>query len=245
MSQPELPEKLEELMAGYVLGNLSSEEAEELQRLLAKHPEQTQQLNSLQEVLELMPYALPEVTPPQHLRQSILESAHIEIQRESKRKQFSLPWREVVGSLAALLVLALGWDNYNLRQNLSAVETEVARQKDVIAMLQNPETHLVSLKGMDMASAASGRIVMTPGEPKSVLILQNLPVLSEGKSYQLWSIVNGEKIPSGQFNASSQGTVLVKLSTPPATEVQALVITIELSPAPHSPSGPMVMTSNL
>lgn len=245
MSSPELPEKLEELMAGYVLGNLSSEEAEELQRLLAEHPEQAKELNSLQEVLELMPYALPEVTLPQHLRQSILEEANVEIKQESPRKQFSLPWRQMAGSIAAVLVLALGWDNYNLRQNLTAVQTEVARQKDVIAMLRNPDTHLVSLKGMDMASAATGRIVMTPGEPKSVLILQNLPVLPEGKFYQLWSVVHGEKIPSGQFNASEKGTVLVKVPTPSALEVTGLVVTVEVSPVPQSPSGPMVMTSSL
>ncbi|MCL1469908.1 anti-sigma factor [Argonema antarcticum] len=245
MSSPELPEKLEELMAGYVLGNLSSEEAEQLQRLLAEHPEQAKELNSLQEVLELMPYALPEVTLPQHLRQSILEEANVEIKQESPRKQFSLPWRQMAGSIAAVLVVALGWDNYNLRQNLTAVQTEVARQKDVIAMLRNPDTHLVSLKGMDMASAATGRIVMTPGEPKSVLILQNLPVLPEGKFYQLWSVVRGEKIPSGQFNASEKGTVLVKLPTPSALEVTGLVVTVEVSPVPQSPSGPMVMTSNL
>ena len=28
-----------------------------------------------------------------------------------------------------------------------------------------------------MAAHASGRVIMTPGEPKSVLILQNLPVV--------------------------------------------------------------------
>lgn len=245
MSKPELPEKLEELMAGYVLGNLSPEEAEELQRLLAQHPEQTKELNCLQEVLELMPYALPEVTPPPSLRQSILASFPLDIPQESTRQQFSLPWRQLAGSMAALLVLALAWDNYHLRQNLSAMQAEVARQKDVIVMLQNPDTHLVSLKGMDMASAASGRIVMTPGEPQSVLIVQKLPVLPPGKFYQLWSVVKGEKIPSGAFNASNRGTVLVKLSTPPTSEVTRLVVTIEVSPAPQSPSGPMVMISNL
>jgi len=92
------------------------------------------------------------------------------------------------------------------------MQAQVARQR-CHCDASNPNTHLV-LKGMDMASAASGSIVMTPGEPKVVLILQNLPVLPEGKFYQLWAVVNGEKIPSGQFNASSQGKVFVKLASP-------------------------------
>lgn len=134
--------------------------------------------------------------------------------RDIQSARSPLPGRKIAGSIAALLVLALGLDNYHIRQELSTMQAQVAQQKDVIAMLQNPNTHLVSLKGMDMASAASGSIVMTPGEPKGVLILQNLPVLPQGKFYQLWAVVNGEKIASGQFNASSQGTVFVKLATP-------------------------------
>ena len=86
---------------------------------------------------------------------------------------------------------------------------------------------------------------MTPGEQKGVLILQKLPTLPQGQFYQLWAVVNGEKIPSGQFNASSQGTVFTKLSTPPSSKVTALVVTVEVSAAPISPSGPMVMTSSL
>jgi len=54
MNGPLVPERLEELIAGYVLGNLSPEEAEELRRLVAEHPAE---VHRLQEVLELMPYA--------------------------------------------------------------------------------------------------------------------------------------------------------------------------------------------
>jgi hypothetical protein len=199
----------------------------------------------LQEVLELMPYALPEVNPPQHLRSAILEAADVSIKRNSTSQRSPLAWSKIAGSIAALVVLALGLDNYRIRGQLSTMQAQVAQQKDVIAMLRNPNTHLVSLKGMDMASAASGSIVMTPGEPKVVIILQNLPVLPKGKFYQLWAVVNGEKIPSGQFNASSKGTVFVKLATPTTSKVTALVVTVEVSPAPRSPTGPMVMTSNL
>ncbi|GAC1465202.1 MAG: anti-sigma factor [Chamaesiphon sp.] len=245
MTERELPERVEELLAGYVLGNLSPLEAEELKRLLVEQPELAEEVNRLQEVLELMPYALLEVTPPQHLRKVILEAGDVEIQRQLKPKKLPIKWRNLTGSVAALLLIALSLNNYNLRQKLSVMQAQADRQKDVIAMLQNPSTHLVSLKGMDRAARAAGSIVMTPGEPQSVLILQNLPILPKGQFYQLWSVVNGEKIPSGQFNASLQGTVLVKLPTPSPTDVQALVVTVEVSPTPKSPSGPLVMTSNL
>lgn len=260
MREPLLPERLEELIAGYVLSNLSSQEAEELKQLMKEQPELAQEVARLQEVLEFIPLALPDVAPPQHLRSAILEIASANKigskNPETSKQPNPLPiteikrsrqrWSGIVGSAAALLLaLTLGLDNHRIRQQMTTLEAQVARQKDVIAMLQQPNTHLVSLKGMDQASAASGSIVVTPGEPKAVLILQNLPVLPKGQFYQLWSIVNNEKIPWEAFNTSGRGTVFAKLSLPTNSEVSALVVTVETVPAPKTPAGPMVMTGTL
>ena len=242
MTAPLLPERLEELIAGYALGNLNSEEAAELRLLLAEHPELSTEVDRLQEVLELMPYALNEVTPPPQLRSVIVAAASVETRDRLTAARSHQQWRKIAVAVAAGLFLVV-LDNYFLRQQLNTTQAQVARQKDVITMLQNSATHLVSLKGMDMASAASGSIVVTPGEPNIVLILQNLPVLPRGQFYQLWAVINGEKMPSGQFNASQKGTVFVKLSTPTTFKVKALVVTIETSPSPKRPIGPMVMTS--
>jgi anti-sigma-K factor RskA len=237
-------DKLDELMAGYVLGDLSPEEAEDLQQLLERQPEKIQDLDSLKATLGMMPYALPPMNPSPKVWTAIAESIEGDRQFKPIQKPFSRIGYPVMGSIAALLLMLLGWNNYQLRQNLITAQTEVAYQKDVVAMLQNPETHLVSLKGMDMAARASGRVIMTPGEPKSVLILQNLPTLPQGKYYQLWSIVNGKKVASGQFNADKNGTVLLKLPTPSALEVSGLLITLEESSAQND-HPLMVMTSSL
>lgn len=250
----EIENKWDDLMAGYVLGNLSAEETEELQSFLDAQPEQVKELEKLQETLELMAYTLPTTEPSQKLwdaiaeltKESNIESSGIDPEPKSIVKPF---WRkmgsQVAVSIAAILVVAVGWSNYTLRQNLVTAKAEIARQKDIVAMLQNPETHLVSLKGMDMAASASGRIIMTPGELQSVLILQKLPVLPQNQYYQLWSIVNGKKVASGQFNADKNGTVLVKLPTPSAQSVTGLVITLEKVTDSKAIPGLMVMSSSL
>ena len=260
MTEPLFPEHSEELMAGYVLGNLSSEEAEELRLLLTENPELATEVASLQEVLEVMPYALPDIAPPPHLYAAILEAAsaasvaepnpHVSGVTNSfsrqKRKHSLLQWSRVIGSVAvALLALAVSLDNYRLKQQITTLEAQVVRQKDVIAMLQQPNTRLVSLKGMADASAASGSIVITPGEPKAVLILRNLPILPKGQFYQLWSVNNNQKIAWEQFNTNEAGTVFVKLSLPANVEVTPLVVTVEASPLLKNPAGPMVMTGTL
>lgn len=236
------PKRLQELTTGYVLGDLSAEEAEEFRRLLMENSDLATEVSRLQEVLGLIPYALPEVEPPLRLRSAILEAAHAGVKRP---KQFSFGWIKVVGSVAALLVLALGLDNYRLRQNLTTTQVQVAQQKELIAMLQQPSIHLVSLKGADLAPAASGSFVMNPIKEGAFLAIQNLPPLPADQTYQLYSVVNGKRIAWGRFNAGPKGTVLVKLPIPPKAKVSNLVVTLQSSPVSTRSVGPTVMTSEL
>lgn len=261
MSLP--PESLEELTAGYVLGDLSSEEAEEFGRLLIEDPSLAIEVNRLQEVLGLIPYALPEVEPSPRLRSAILEAAPAAGERNQTPKR-SLLQSRIVGGVAALLALALGLENYRsrqdltttqarvaeqkqliavLRQDLTTRQVQVAEQKELIAMLRQPSIHLVSLEGADLAPAASGSFVMNPSKPGAFLALQNLPSLPTGQVYQLYSVVNDKKIAWGQFNTSPNGTVLVKLPVPPKAEVTTLVVTLEQSPTSTRSVGPTVMTT--
>lgn len=258
MYESELPQGLEELLAGYVLGNLSPEEAEEFQQLLKVHPELSIEVNRLQEVLGLMPYSLPDIAPPSRLRDAILlkatdTSGETEIPAK-KSSPYWLPityslidwyrksWQKIAIGAAGFLIVGLFTDNYLLRQKLYA---QTSQQKDVITILKNPTTRLVSLKGMDQANTASGSIAIAPGQEEAVLVVQNLPLLPEGQIYQLWANVNGQRISWGQFHANGKGTMLVKLSIPPVDRVSGLVVTVEVSPAPWQPDGAMVMTSNL
>lgn len=285
MTGPLLPERIEELMAGFVLGNLSSEEAEEFTQLLTEHPELEIEVQRLQEILEVMPYALPEIAPPPTLRQSILDTALSQSQADaptapeplsaSKKPNRAL-WRRLKGSprqwtgiicgAASLLVLALALENYQIRLQVSkmqakvtrlasanyqisrqveTMQAKVARREDVISMLQQPDVHVVPLKGMEQASAASGSMLTTPGESNAILVLKNLPILPEGQFYQLWSVVKEEKILWGGFTINDHGTVFVKLPRPSNPDVTALVMTVEESPTPETPAGPMVMAGNL
>ena len=60
MPRPLSPQEIQELIAGYVLGDLSSAEAEEFRSLLLQLPELQAEVTSLQEVLAMMPYGLDE-----------------------------------------------------------------------------------------------------------------------------------------------------------------------------------------
>ena len=68
-------DSLQELAAGYVLGNLSSAEAEQFATLLAANPELAAEVAALQEALALMPYGLEPAAAKPELRSQILTAA--------------------------------------------------------------------------------------------------------------------------------------------------------------------------
>lgn len=235
------PEHLEELIAGYVLGNLCSEEAEEFKQLLAEQPELFQQVNQLQEVLGLLPYALPEITPPQHLRSAIVEAVHNPVNTKVARKQFSLPWNKIIASVAAMLTLALGIDSYRLRQELSSA-------KEVLTVLQGRDPHLYFVKGKDKTSTASGTVLIDFHADEAAIVLNNISSPPTGQSYWLWAIVNDQTIRCGQFKVSTNGFALDKIAVPDdaykdGDEISKLLVTLESSQTPSYPSRQVVMVS--
>ncbi|MBV9388336.1 MAG: anti-sigma factor [Chroococcidiopsidaceae cyanobacterium CP_BM_ER_R8_30] len=238
MNVPSNPEYLEELAAGYVVGDLDPEEAEELRQLLRDNPDLITQVNLLEEVLEQVLYGLNEVEPPPQLGPAILEAAALPAKRDTVLRRPALPWGKFVGSVAALFILVLGLANYRLQQELRIA-------KAVPMMLQNSETRLFSLKGTNLASAASGNIVMDLESQRLALVIQHLPVAPVGHVYRLWAVVDGDKLPCGQVRARAQGIVLDKLSVPADlyNEVSGLIVTLEPSPVTPEPVGPIVMKS--
>ncbi len=236
-------EHLEELIAGYVLGNLCSEEAEEFRKLLIQKPQLITEINQLQEVLELLPYALPEVAPPPHLRSAIVEAVNIPFEANLARKQFIPMWTKIISGVAAVFALTLGIDNYRLRQ-------ELGDTKDVIAAIQSPEAHLFSVqdKSKGNVATASGNILMDFATDKALIALQNLPAPPPDKAYWLWAVVGNKTIRCGQFSIAASGAILDKISIPgdsyeDGVEISKLLITLESSQTPLSPSKPLVIAS--
>lgn len=240
MNEPSIPKSQEMLAAGYVAGNLAPEEAREFEQLLADNSELLAEVERLQQVQEQLIYGLNEVQPPQHLRSAIVRAAHHSIKLTSKSKRRSLHWDKIMGSFAALLILYLGVNNYYLRQDLSIA-------KEINTLLQNSQTRLFSLKGMNVANNASGSFVMNLDKQKGVIAIQHLPTAPVGYVYRVWVVVDGEKIPCGQIDVSQKGTVLAKLTMPADfydAKVSELIVTLEPSPEGRYPIGKIVLTSS-
>lgn len=153
MSKSFPSERIQELAAGYVLGDLSSEEAEEFHQLLAEYPELATEVDSLQEVREMMAY-LPEVAPPAQLRTKVLAATETAEKSKIKKLKISVFRRNnLITGIAALFAIVFSLNNYYLRQQLNIAQTQLTQQKEVIAKLQETDASPNSTK-LVMASEA-------------------------------------------------------------------------------------------
>ena len=139
--------------------------------------------------------------------------------------------------------MALAVESYFLRQQLQRTQLQVTRDKEIIAILQQPNSRLVALKGVENKNA-SGSIVLDPTQQKIAIAITNLSRLPENQIYRLWAVVGDKKIACGQFNASLSGTVADSLSIPEndcSLKTATLVVTKEPIPSPPQPVGAAVL----
>lgn len=238
-----LSEEEEQLAAGYVLGDLTDAEVTRLEQLLADNPALQQEIQAVQTSLDLLSQALPTVQPPASLRAKIVASPAIA--PPSARR--SNNWVKGLAGLGAIALLLLGADNWRLRYQLGLAQ-QVSPDR-VAAILQQPNSRLISLTGND--SAAAGTLLFTPGRWQEVIVsFGDLPPLPPDQIYRMWlALENGEIIYCGEFNTESDGSVFVRF-TPPETPPQGvkateLFVTIDASAASPDPAGTRVMQGTI
>ena len=248
MTNTQNSQEWQALLADYVLGDVSPEEAERVHQLLISHPELHQELDYLQETLALIPLALPESSLPKNLGQNILKLAQAETpfsvveipQKKSKVGLFSL------AAIAFSFILGLGFYNYRLHQELAIAQAQLSQYQDAIAALPESNNRLLSLKGTQKAPMARGVVLIMPKTHKAMMTVQNLSTLPEGKVYRLWAVANGKKFDCGKFNANEKGQVIKEM---PLDDIIAntsmLVVTIEPTESVDQPTGIEVMTGSI
>ena len=255
--QNKYPHEWEELLAGYVLGDLDPEEVIEMHKIILEHPEIVSKIDHFQETLAMLPLGLSETQPAKNLRDRIASQAipiTVEnlltdpldpsidslnnpltpiINRSPRRRNL---WKLAtigLSSIGAIALIALGFDNYQMRQQIHSA---------TIAMLQGSDNRMISLKGMGAIPAASGSVMIAPTEKTAMISIQNLRQIPQDNSYRLWAIVDGKKVDCAQFRPDEQGKVFVKVPLGDALkQTTALIITIEPNKDMPEPTGEMVM----
>ena len=232
---------LEELLAGYVLGNLEEQELAWLNEQLAANPQLKQQINELETTLTLMPYSLPQDIPRSDLRSKICHQITNHYQPKDSKilKTNYLAW--IITGITAFSGLFLGINNYGLRQQIASNHNQLHQQQELISLLRQPHNRLVSLQGLEELPNASGSLFIANQEKKAVLALQNLAPLSGKKVYRLWAVSPDKTTGCANFIPNEQGIVHLELSNNALKDANSILITIEPEADTKQPQGNPIM----
>ncbi len=257
MTSSALPGNWQELLAGYVLGDLDPDEIEAVSQWLEAYPDLHEEVYQLQETLGLIPGALTGINPPDQLRTTIVQSARMTAQTDQRHQTGSVesaiaarvtPQRfqrlwiwQLGGAIAAIALVAVAIDNYRLRQDLRQSQT-------VVTLLQQPDTRVYVLSGTAQEPAASGTVILNPSQQDILIVTDNLPPLPAGQTYRLWAIAANAASPAycGDFNVSTDAG-LSQWTLPAvscSSAIAQLLVTAESADDPPIPKGPLILQSS-
>ena len=133
-----------ELLAGYVLGDLSSDDMILVQQYLASNPSAIAEVEELQMTLSLLALGLDDVATPEYIRNDLFTSlpdrstpkiatpiiATARNVNKPRSRNIQRRWFAISGSIAAATIAALGVQSYQLQQEFSATRQELARLRE-------------------------------------------------------------------------------------------------------------------
>ena len=270
-----------DLMAGYALDNLSPQEQATLKQLLTQQPELKAEILAYQETLASIPYALEPQSLPQGLEEAIVTAAKkprpavppITPAKSWFRRRSWYPAAAVAA--AACLIAITGVDNYRLRQQQTAIKTQLATAQSeqqtltqkldeataslaklstqisfesVVDILRQPNALVYSQQGTDSSATSSCILLTLPNHSEVQLVSHNLLLLPTGQVYRLWSVATETSAPMfcGQFNNTDAGNV--QWTVPDAlcnAKPVKVIITIDAVVDPPVPKGPAVLTGEI
>ncbi len=247
-TEPQFPVEFSpELLAGYVLGDLTITEIAIVEAYLAAHPDQQAEVAKLMLPLDLLSLTLPADNPPGSLRSQILQQAAAETvvttksieQFTAKSRQSWISLRSIATGVGLLLLAGLGWNNYQLSHELAStkqdLKTQIAKNTPksqdnlaLVSLLQQPNNRFLTLKNMEgKTGMGMGSLVMVPNKSAAVLALQQIKPLPPGQVYRMWAIMGDEEMNCADFLPDANGKVLKQISLNHWEKAKKIMITIE------------------
>jgi anti-sigma-K factor RskA len=189
----------------------------------------------------------PEVEPPNRLRGRIMTGIGVQ-------PRFHWNWMQTWATLVAAVIVAMLWFGHHQRDRVRDIavqeslaqlrqsESESARLKDVLALVNAPDT-IVRVSSEGAAQPPQGKVFLNP--KRGVLLLaSNLPPAPAGKTYEMWVIpAGGKPVPAGLFQTEADGSGVHLFKGPvDVAGAGAVAVTLEAAEgAPQPTSTPIIV----
>lgn len=238
-------ETLLNLIPAYALNALDPEERAAVERALAADPEVRQRLAEYQAVADALALAAPARLAPEHLQADLRARLAASPPRRPAISRWAPfgSWAPVALGIAAALVVILA-------AVLLLIQPETDPGAQLYARIAaQPDARRLALTPA-MADVTGGELVMTADGGQAVIRVDQLPVLGDEQTFQLW-LVDATSTRSGGLFRSERAAgphyIVIPLDKP-AADYQAFGVSLEPaggSPLPDGPSGPRVFRVSL
>jgi len=205
----------------------------------------------------------PRAIPPAHVKEALLRRVAESGPRARRSGPASGPWRwlgatAVVAGLLAAFTATVVAGRYEARLGQTARETaairaqlraeqnalaaDVAAYHEVVDLLRDPATRVITLLPQGPTDAV-GRVVWSEKKGGRLFVAKLLPP-PEGRTYEMWTIGEGGPRPAGLLPVVADGTGNQRLDPPPAgAGVKGFAVTLEPAGGVPTPTGPIVLAS--
>jgi len=167
-------------------------------------------------------------------------------------------WWSLVPAFAALGLLAFAvvtWHgSVGLKDQLAELRNrnqdqsiELDRTNQELRLLTSPDAVHVSLNPQKAEKEPSGTAIFSPTRRRMMLMASNLPVVPQGKAYELWVIpASGAPVAAGVFKPDEHGNaVVMDHPMPEGVEAKAFAITVENEAGSDKPTSQPVLVGNI
>jgi len=238
------------ILERYILGTTNAEENSLVQQKCKEFPELNRELDSIETAL--LNYAEASSPLTTLSKDKIKEKVFSEISTGAKNEipqakvipMNTLYYRVGIAASILLLVTSMVY-NMLTRDQLKTAEKELAQMKEKengmttemqtqkeemlnmdrkMAMLTNPDTKNIVLKGMNSLAEKKAMVHFNPNTKEVYFNAHDLQLADATKQYQLWAIVDGKPVDMGMIDLKSE-VVFQKMKD--IQNAQAFAVTIE------------------
>jgi hypothetical protein len=231
-------ERIDELLAGYVLLSLSGEEAAEADRILVDHVPSCATcratLSELQAVSGDLALAVPPVDPPE----TLLPRLHRAMDEVPLAGRTPRRGALIAVAASAVALVAMGGLSLVLGNRLSNAETRTGTALEILSAMRSPGASPVNVTPQDQTPPDSGMVEVSAPDVRSLYIAAEFcPEPAPGRAYQLWLGSNGEWTPVGEMFWPDDGVLLLEVEGVDVSRYDEIWITEEaVAQPPTRPS---------
>ncbi|HUG16585.1 MAG TPA: anti-sigma factor [Thermomicrobiales bacterium] len=232
-------------LPAYALGSLSREEAGAIETHVLACAECREALHEYEEVMRLLPHALPVVEPPPSARSELLARLQHGAQpprRPARPRPLVTRWSAIAAVLSVLLLMTLAIAIWGRPAELPP-ESPAER----LANLRNqPTVEMLSMSGSPDAPSAAGQLIVNPGDTRAALLVSGLPPLPREHQYQFWFVQPDDtRVSGGVFSVDANGWAIVAVDAPRAfSRAWRCGVTEEPAGGSPEPTGRNVLTAS-